>query len=240
MAPNLLVSVHEKAEVVGQWLQWVDIIDLKSPKAGALEAVSKESALEICDYIDGRVPLSAALGELKNFKLNSFVHHLSRVQFAKIGLSDCAHRDWEAELGAIWKAFPATVLPVAVAYADWKHCCAPNPLEVVEFAAKHRAEYFLIDTYYKQSGSIFNLVDFGFLIQLRQIAAEKKIGFVLAGSIQSVHAELVGRVSPEVVGVRGAVTKFGRDSEIDANRVLEFRNAIDRSFVHPHHAPLNI
>ena len=61
---GLLVSVRSAAEALVAMAGGADLIDVKEPSRGSLGAVDPEVLSEICDAVGGRLPISAALGEL--------------------------------------------------------------------------------------------------------------------------------------------------------------------------------
>lgn len=61
---SLLVSVRNVAEARAAYEGGAAVIDIKEPRAGALGAASGSTIAEIVAFIDGRRPVTAALGEL--------------------------------------------------------------------------------------------------------------------------------------------------------------------------------
>ena len=61
---RLLASVTNVAEARLALAEGADIIDAKNPLEGALGALSLETVASICRAVDGRVPVSATIGDL--------------------------------------------------------------------------------------------------------------------------------------------------------------------------------
>ncbi len=129
---GLLVSVRDVAEADSALRGGADLIDIKEPSLGALGAAGLEVVSAVFDFVDGRVPVSAACGEL----LDEMAYppgRLPALSFAKIGLAGCSNEPaWESRLAAAWQQFSPTVGRVAVAYADWYQCHSLPPNIVIE------------------------------------------------------------------------------------------------------------
>jgi uncharacterized protein (UPF0264 family) len=65
--PQLLVSVRDVAEAEAALAGGADIIDIKEPRRGALGMADAAMIAEIVACVDRRVPVSAALGELREW-----------------------------------------------------------------------------------------------------------------------------------------------------------------------------
>ena len=64
---RLLVSVRDADEAALALTAGVDLIDVKEPRAGSLGAASPAVVRAVLDRVAGRVPVSAALGELSDW-----------------------------------------------------------------------------------------------------------------------------------------------------------------------------
>src|SRR4051794_10666436 len=90
---GLLVSVRSAAEAVEALAGGADIIDVKEPSRGSLGRADDAVAAEVLAEVDGRRPVSAALGELADWN-----ESLPRgCAFVKWGLANVG-KDWEDRL----------------------------------------------------------------------------------------------------------------------------------------------
>src|SRR5260370_41937993 len=93
---GLLVSVRDAMEVGPALEGGADLIDVKEPNHGSLGCASAPVREEVVDVVAGRVPVSAALGEL----IDEDGIDVPRFAYAKYGLAGCLGRpdDWRALL----------------------------------------------------------------------------------------------------------------------------------------------
>src|SRR5699024_7424313 len=140
---RLLVSVRSAEEAGSALAGGADVIDVKEPSRGALGAAEPSVWREIVRLVDGRAPVSVALGELRDFQAESadsdFASCLRGVRWAKLGLAGCARLpDWGKRWRAAIGSLPEQVQSVAVIYADWRSADAPAPEAVLATAARAR------------------------------------------------------------------------------------------------------
>ena len=127
-ATKLLVSVRDADEARLALGGGADLIDVKEPSRGPLGAADAATIERVSTAVAGRVPTSAALGELRDHGPLATLP-CGCVDYAKFGLSGCAG-DWTSPLRAALAALPEGVVGVAVCYADWKAACAPDPVPI--------------------------------------------------------------------------------------------------------------
>src|SRR3954449_3236656 len=135
----LLVSVRDAAEVAAAIDGGAGLIDVKEPDNGALGRAGEAVRESVLDAVNGRVPVSVALGELVE---SGGPIDTSRIAFVKYGLADCLRspasrsrpdasrpdNDWHALLAqARQRVEVGACRLVAVAYADWQRAEAPHP-----------------------------------------------------------------------------------------------------------------
>lgn len=219
---RLLVSVRDVAEARMALAGGVDLIDLKEPNAGALGAVSVEIVHEILAIVGGRLPLSAALGELLEGAERAAAELPIGIAYAKVGLAGCArHGDWPRRLRAALTLLPRSVTPVAVVYADEQFAEAPSAEQVLAHAARLGCQLVLVDTFHKTGG---DLLGHWTMIQLQRFVQEaRRLGLriVLGGSLGASAIRRVWTLQPDYVAVRGAVCAGDRRATVDAARLAQ-------------------
>lgn len=224
---GLLVSVRSAEEARAALTGGASLIDVKEPARGSLGAAGPSVWSEVAAAVAGRVPLSAALGELLDENRPDPRLLGSAYQFAKLGLSGCArHSDWPARWSAAVALLPTETASVAVAYADWHVPDAPEPMEIVEVAPRAGCQALLIDTFDKSAGDLFAHLGAG---ELRRLIAEaRKSGLlvVLAGSLSSVTVSQAAQLSPDLVAVRGAVCRGSRCAKVEEHLVRELASLL--------------
>ncbi len=217
---RLLISVRDADEAATALVGGVDLLDIKEPDRGALGAASSAAWREVLAVSQGRVPMSAALGEL----LENIQHDdtlLARFQYAKIGLAGCrGHDDWLHRWGQWLQRLPPSVAPVAVVYADWTCCQAPPPQEIIQHSARLGCRAVLFDTHAKSGGDLFSYLPMDRLEPLVAIIRNAGQQIVLGGSLAGRTIRTACELSPDYIAVRGAVCQGPRNGPVDLERVL--------------------
>jgi (5-formylfuran-3-yl)methyl phosphate synthase len=220
MTPQLLVSVRSVAEAEEALAGGADLIDVKEPTLGSLGRPSDAVVAEIVEFVAGRAPTSAALGELRDWDGTM----PGGVDFVKAGLAGLAGTDWRARLDAFRAA--AAGRAVIVAYADWKVANAPSMTDVVDHAEAIEGSTLLIDTNRKGKSTLFDFADHpilaAFVAKIRR--AEGRIA--LAGSLNLSSASRCASLRSDWVGVRGIVCDGGRAGIVRRDRVRKLKACI--------------
>ena len=227
---RLLVSVKNRQEAVRVDSIGVDLLDIKDPLNGALGKASNREIENICAAVRPETRLSAALGELE--ECESFFKTATlpeRIQFAKCGLAGTAGSNWRQRLQQVWKKLHPSCRPVAVAYADACKAQAPEPLQILECVRENGLGYLLLDTYSKLEGNLFSHLEARDVSHLITLARKSGIRVVLAGSVGIGELENIRYLGADYVGVRGAVCYNDRQGNISGERLLHFKNAVERS-----------
>ncbi|MBA2114914.1 (5-formylfuran-3-yl)methyl phosphate synthase [Bremerella alba] len=228
---QLLVSVRslEEANLVGG--AGVDLIDLKEPHYGSLGATSSEIWQAVVSQWHKRSPVSLALGELSGVcsvdKVPQETHSV------KIGLAHCGRTPgWQDKLSAVIEQLPGKVHRVAVHYADAHLAESPSLDDVLNMALQLDCQTFLVDTFDKSAGSVFNHLSTTQLEKLRERLHCEGRQFALAGSLLAHHLPSVVQIQPDIVAVRGAVCHRERTGEIDIKLLRSFREQLRVAFQH--------
>ncbi|NOY43230.1 MAG: hypothetical protein GXP26_15525 [Planctomycetes bacterium] len=230
MSTKLLISVRSPDEVEAAVAGGADWIDLKEPMAGPLGPVSADVARQVINCVGGRLPISAALGELRQWDDSSSreLLNFSAIHVVKLGLAGATRLgNWQAT----WRAAAETVSEsghelVAVAYADWQRAESPSPAEVIACANAVRSHYFLIDTFDKKSGSLFTHLTILELNEILCLAREASLTTVIAGSLGLADLSSLSLAKADVIGVRGSVCGGDRNAKVNLQRVADFRAAL--------------
>ncbi len=223
---KLLVSVRNVAEAEIALSGGADLIYIKEPSRGSLGAADGQTILDVAEFVAGRRPLSAALGDLP--AAARLPEELAnRIRYAKFGLAGCASQpDSWAVLARAISDLPPGVSPAAVAYADWRAAGAPQPAEVVAAAAEFGCAAVLFDTYDKSGGSLLAHVSLDQLAQT--IAAARSHGMLclVAGGLRAADIQRIVPLGPDYVAVRGAACRGERTGQLDLDRVVSLAQSI--------------
>ncbi len=220
---QLLVSVRSVAEARIALEHGADIIDVKEPSRGPLGAADRKTVRRIVEFVDGRVPVSAACGELRQRKPFPIVRGLD---WFKIGLSGTIGSRWHRTWRKAFCGVRAGACPVAVAYADWKACSAPQPFRVAHVAANAGCRVVLLDTYLKKQGSLLDLCSMSDLARFVRKIRSNHAQVALAGSLTIRALAQIMPLEPDIIAVRGAVCRGGREGTIDGELVEEWAGLV--------------
>ena len=229
---RLLVSVTSAAEALIALENGADLIDVKDPTKGSLGAATPEVWREVLAAVGKQVPVSAALGEIRDAQIEPLARETKGLTFAKIGMSQSTtvavfnwRRWWQ-----LWRAcLPAKTKPVLVCYADWRDCGAPAPADLVECIQEFRVPIVLVDTFDKTNGTLREHCSDAQLIRFIAAVRAAKAQVVLAGSLQLSDLPELLPLAPDYVAVRGGVCRGSRTGRIDGALVREWATALSTS-----------
>ena len=224
---GLLISVRDGQEAETALAGGAQLVDVKEPARGSLGAATPAMWREVLQRCRGQVPISAALGELREARGRAPLDALAGFDFAKIGLAGCGPDcRWRERWAELVRRLPRRVTPVAVVYADWSACSAPDPEAVIDQAARTGCGAVLFDTRGKRQG---DLLDHLSLVQLSPLVARVRrhgMRLVLAGSLAPGSMAAALALRPDYVAVRGAACRGGRTGRIDLQRVRALRELV--------------
>lgn len=228
---QLLVSVRDATEALEALAGGADWIDLKEPSRGALAAVDAVTAREIASAVAGRAPLSAAAGELREWRDSASAQLLEipELQLLKLGLAGCDHAHWRAQ----WRAARQQIIAagkqlVAVIYADYAAAAAPPPADILALAAGVKCPWLLWDTYNKSTGAIDAHLDPAELRVMLVAAHAVGLRTVVAGRIDAAQLVRLPLVEIDMIAVRGAACRGSRESTVCRERVAALREELAR------------
>jgi (5-formylfuran-3-yl)methyl phosphate synthase len=226
---GLLVSVRSAAEAETALAGGADLIDIKEPRRGSLGAATPAVWDQVRRLVAGRRPISAALGELTDLRIDRLAH-AAGLSFAKVGLAGFAQcDDWAARWTRAMDMLPAGVRPVAAAYADWRLACSPAAAELLPLAARLHAPFLLLDTFDKSAGSLLDHVGIDELATLTEQAARHEMRLVLAGSLDETAIRRLAPLRPAYFAVRGAACGGQRTQAIQLDRVKRLVEVVQTS-----------
>jgi uncharacterized protein (UPF0264 family) len=232
---QLLVSVRAGDEVAAALAGGADIIDAKEPARGSLGPVSAETLQGISARIPESVPLSVALGDftaadaVRRAVEGAEVPGGRAPMYLKLGFagerSDAVVTSLVASALAATAAMPARPVVVPVAYADHVSAGSPPPEVLLRAAMAAGARAFLIDTYAKDGSGLLEWIA---LERLRTLSAHARSAGVLLAIAGSLDPAALDRIAgmADVVGVRGAACRGGREGSVDAELVRRLRERL--------------
>jgi uncharacterized protein (UPF0264 family) len=113
---------------------------------------------------------------------------------------------------------------VASGYADYRRFGGLSPLALARAARQARCDVVLLDTAVKDGTTLFDALPLGEIQAFVEASRDAGLQVALAGSLGVEHADLLFRLGPDIVGVRGAVcegeNRNARVSPEKARRLL--------------------
>jgi uncharacterized protein (UPF0264 family) len=232
---RLLVSVRAGEEVAAALAGGADIIDAKEPARGSLGPVSADVLLAIAARVPESVPLSAALGDftmpdaVRRAVAGAEVPGRRARTYVKLGFagerSEAAVTSLVAAALDAAAATPVQAIVVPVAYADHESAGSPVPEDVLRAATAAGARAFLVDTYMKDGRGLLDRIA---LERLRTLSADaRSAGLLLAiaGSLDLATLDHIAGIA-DVIGVRGAACRGGREGSVEAALVRRLRDRL--------------
>lgn len=228
--PKLLVSVRNKTEALSALEGGCDWLDVKDPSLGSLGAPSLTDLAEISTISGSFLGWSSALGELEQLsddQWNLIGNRFPGLNLVKVGLSGCdGQATWKLRLIELRKQQPHLELAM-VHYADRKAANSPAWKEIVDVAEQLESPIILIDTFSKNGQTLLDHLTLKQLKRMREELSALRKGLALAGSLRPEQlAILIAETHPNIVAVRGAACKAGRNSEVCPARVAHLKRIV--------------
>ncbi len=228
---RLLVSPMNIEEARAALQGGADILDVKNPKEGSLGANFPWAIRAVVDLADGRVPVSATIGDLE-FKpgtasLAALGAAVAGAEYVKAGLlgvktSGQADEMLQGIVRAV-KGFDSSKRVVAAGYSDYARAGSISPKLLPAAAAAAGADLVMVDTAVKDGRATFDFMSEQDLKDFISLAHDFGLEVALAGSIDFLHLELLKRLEPDIIGVRGIVCGGDRRSVIRADLVEKLK-----------------
>lgn len=227
---QLLVSVTDAGEARAAVAGGADVIDAKDPRRGSLGAVRPRTLRAICDAVNNRRPVSAALGDAEHAASIARAARAAAetgVTYVKVGFRGIASPARVRHLASAAAAEPRVRL-ILVGYADWERVNGPPPDAVLDVAVAVGASGVLLDTALKGAG-LFDVISRDGVGAW--VAAVREAGLLaaLAGSLEGPDLQTAREVGADIVGVRGAACIGGRTGCVAIGRVAALSALLDRA-----------
>ena len=196
-----------------------DIIDVKRPSEGSLGANFPWVIREIKAF--AKKPVSAAIGDFPykpgGAALAAYGAACAGANYVKIGLAfqgkGHARDVIEAVVKAVKDEFPDKYVVIA-GYSDYQRMNSISPFDIAPLAAAGGADLAMIDTGIKDGMSTFAFMDEETLRRFTEKNRELGLGTALAGSLKFEDIDVLKRINPDVIGVRGMVCGGDRNATI--------------------------
>jgi len=203
-----------------------DIVDVKRPEEGSLGASFPWIIRAIKDLT--HKPVSAAIGDF-DYKpggaaLTALGAAAAGADYIKIGLMFDGIKEAEMLIHSVTRAVKETYpekMVVIAAYSDWERLETISPYDMAPLAAKAGADISMVDTGIKDGKSTFEFMDETRLVEFTKLNQKLGIKTALAGSLKFKDIEILKRINPDIIGVRGMVCGGDRRAMVQEELVLK-------------------
>ena len=203
-----------------------DIIDVKRPEEGSLGASFPWIIRAIKDLT--HKPVSAAIGDF-DYKpggaaLTALGAAAAGADYIKIGLMFDGIEEAQTVISSVTRAVKETYpekLVVIAAYSDWERLDTISPFDMAPLVAKAGADVSMVDTGIKDGKSTFEFMDEARLLEFTNLNRSLGIQTALAGSLKFQDIDVLKRINPEIIGVRGMVCGGDRTAMVQEELVLK-------------------
>lgn len=228
---RLLVSPINAVEAEAAMAGGADILDVKNPREGSLGANFPWVIRSVAEVAAGMVPISATIGDF-DFKpgtasLAALGAAFSGADYIKVGLLKVRDRDEAGEmlrpLVRSVKEFDANKKLVAAAYSDASRVGSIPPMELPVVASECGADVVMVDTAIKDGRTTFEFMTESEICDFITSGHDLGMEVAIAGTIKFGDLELLRRVAPDIIGVRGAVCGGDRSGTIKEELVRRMK-----------------
>lgn len=231
---RLLVSPMDIEEARSALSGGADILDVKNPKEGSLGANFPWSIKAVAELVGGRVPVSATIGDLDykpgTASLAALGAAFSGADYIKVGLlgvrSAEQAEDMLKNIVQAVKSYDRRKKVVASAYSDYSRVGSIPPMILPPVAESSGADVVMVDTAIKDGRSTFEFMSEQDLSEFISAGQNLALEVAIAGTIGFKDLDLLKRIDPDIIGVRGIVCGGDRKSSIKPELVNELKLAI--------------
>lgn len=219
---GLLASICSVEEAAIALHAYADIIDCKDPSRGALGALTPERIANIVDYVDGKRPVSATIGDLpaEPGRIRIAVKNtaICGVDYIKLGLFD------EQKAADCIRALEdecANNRLIAVCFAD-----RFDPMALLPLLSMHGFHGVMIDTAEKRKGRLTELWTPARLGRFVHQAQQLGLICGLAGRLSLADIPALLPLGADYLGFRSALCVSGRASRVDHGAMMRVRDVL--------------
>ncbi len=227
----MLVSPINTEEAKAAMAGGTDILDVKNPKEGSLGANFPWVIKSVAGVAAGKLPVSATIGDFDykpgTASLAALGAAFSGADYIKVGLLKIENQeqagDMLANIVRSVKEFDDKKKLVAAAYSDCARVGSISPMDLPEVAAECGADVVMVDTAVKDGKSTFEFMSESEIIEFISAGHDFGMEVAIAGTIKFEDLELLKRVAPDIIGVRGAVCGGDRSGTIKEELVRRMK-----------------
>ncbi len=228
-----MISVISAEEALEAIAGGAHILDVKNPSEGSLGAQSPSVIRKIKRITAGRLPVSAAIGDMPNFPGTAALAALGAAHcgadYIKVGLKG-PHTEAQAErlLSEVRGAVEGfSTMVIAALYADHERANTLPPQCLPHIAAQAGIAGCLLDTAVKDGRSLTEFMARPALKQLVKNAHSRGLIIGLAGSLRREDLLEIRNLGADIVGIRSAACRDNlRIGPLEADRIFQLNRIL--------------
>jgi len=230
----LMVSVQDLGEALEAVKGRADIVDVKNLKETIIGSNFPPVIREVRNAFPKEIHVSVTLGAVPDqagtVSLAVFGAAALGATSVKVGLlgsdPESALRILKESKRAL-EGYPTKL--IAATFADSHLYHGIDPTLVVSLARESRSDGMLIDTLTKDGRNLFDFLPEAKLKRLVDEAKELRMSTALSGALRMTDLDVLTRINPDIVGVRGAVCTQGDrvGGKVDASAVAKVKHALE-------------
>lgn len=230
----LMVSVQDLEEALEAVNGKADIVDVKNLKETIIGSNFPPVIREVRNAFPKEIHVSVTLGAVPNqagtVSLAVFGAAALGATSVKVGILES---DPESALRILRESkralegFPTKL--IAATFADSHLHHGIDPSLVVQLARDSHSDGMLIDTLTKDGRNLFDFMPEAKLKSLVDEAKELRMSTALSGALRMTDLDVLTRINPDIVGVRGAVCTHGDrfGGKVEAAAVAKVKRALE-------------
>ncbi len=238
---KLLISVVSLNEAVAALKGGADIIDVKNPREGSLGASFPWVIKEIEQIVPEGVELSCALGDAPHLPGTIGLAALGCASlspdYIKVGLHGTRNKEEALEvMEAVVRSVEEVndeIRVIPSGYSDFRRIGCLDPLLLPEVAVETGCDGVLVDTGIKDGKTLFDFMSTEKIRDFTEKGHEFCLLVALAGSLQAGDIDVLRKLKPDVIGIRGAACdNYDRKTgTISSNRVMELKGRMSEKII---------
>lgn len=229
----LMVSVQNLPEAHQAVKGRADIVDVKNLQEALVGSAEPSLVKQVRESVPSEHHASVTLGVVPNqvgtVAMAVYTAGALNATSVKVGFMKSDYSQAVEILQASKRALQGTDTKlIGSLFADNHLYDGLEPRRMVDLAKDGECDGWLIDTLTKDGRNLFDFIDESELREMVYLGKESGMSTALSGHLKLDNLDVLARVNPDIVGVRGAVCSKGdRNDGVHWEAVSEFKQQLD-------------
>lgn len=228
-----MVSVQNLPEAHQALKGGADIVDVKNLQEALVGSAEPGLVKQVRESVPSEHHASVTLGVVPNqvgtVAMAVYTAGILHATSVKVGFMKSDYTQAVEILQASKRALRGTDTKlIGSLFADNHLYSGLEPRRMVELAKDGECDGWLIDTLTKDGRNLFDFINEDELREMVFLGKESGMSTALSGHLKLDNLDVLARVNPDIVGVRGAVCSKGdRNDGVHWESVSEFKHQLD-------------